>query len=143
MFFKNRTPDKPSRPDGDMSSAAAPPVPLAAAELRRTVDPRTLGFRTTAEVEPASGLIGQERALKAIQFGANIKSHDFNIFVLGPAASGKSTAVRAHLGPKAAEAPAPPDWVYVYNFDNPNQPKAIQLPPGRARMLAKGMVASI
>ena len=66
-------------------------------------------------------MIGQDRALKAIQFGTNIKSHDFNIFVLGPPASGKTTAVKAHLGPKAAESPTPADWAYVYNFDNPNQ----------------------
>ena len=63
--------------------------------------------------------------------------------MLGPPASGKSTAVKAHLGPKAAESPTPSDWAYVYNFDDPNHPKAPQLPPGRARILAKGMVAAI
>ena len=106
-------------------------------------NPGSLGFKTTDELEPIAGLIGQDRALKAIQFGANIKSHDYNIFVLGPAASGKSTAVKAHLGPKAAEAPAPADWVYVYNFDNPNRPKAMQLPHGRGKVLAKGMLAAL
>ena len=100
------------------------------------VNPATLGFKTTDELDPTTGLIGQDRALKAIQFGANIKSHDFNIFVLGPPASGKTTAVKAHLGPKAAEAPTPADWVYVYNFENPNRPKALQL-PARARQGAR------
>src|SRR6185503_18972027 len=100
----------------------------------------SLGFKTTDELHPNTGLIGQDRALKAIQFGANIKSHDFNIFVLGPPASGKTTAVKAHLGPKAAEAATPADWVYVYNFDNPNRPKALQLPHGRANELARGMI---
>src|SRR5262249_10237072 len=90
-----------------------------------------------------SGLIGQERALRAIQFGTSIKSYDFNIFVLGPAASGKTTAVKAHLGPKAAEMPTPADWVYVYNFENPNRPKAVQLPHGRGKDLARGMVATL
>ncbi|HSR79625.1 MAG TPA: Lon-like protease helical domain-containing protein, partial [Hyphomicrobiaceae bacterium] len=126
-----------------MTSVAAKAQPLEASELRRVVNPATLGFKTTEELHPITGLIGQERALKAIQFGTNIKSHDFNMFVLGPPASGKSTAVKAHLGPKAAETPTPADWAYVYNFDNPNQPKALQLPPGRARTLAKGMVAAI
>ena len=107
------------------------------------VNPASLGFKTTDELDPNTGLIGQDRALKAIQFGANIKSHDFNIFVLGPPASGKTTAVKAHLGPKAAEAPTPADWVYVYNFDNPNRPKALQLPHGRGKDLAKGMVAAL
>ena len=144
MFFKRSQPSDPSpRVNGEVTTVAARAQPLEASELRRVVDPATLGFKTTEELHPITGLIGQERALKAIQFGANIKSHDFNMFVLGPPASGKSTAVKAHLGPKAAEGPAPSDWAYVYNFDNPNQPKALQLPPGRARVLAKGMVASI
>ena len=82
---------------------------LPAALLYRRCDPAELPFDLCSELEEAPGLIGQERALKAIQFGTNIKSHDFNIFVLGPPASGKTTAVKAHLGPKAAEAPTPAD----------------------------------
>jgi lon-related putative ATP-dependent protease len=65
------------------------------------------------------------------------------MFVLGPPASGKTTAVKAHLGPKAAETPPPVDWVYVYNFENPNRPKAVQLPSRRAKDLAKGMIAAL
>lgn len=149
MFFKRSqqpgsTDATPVRTQGgEVTTVAAPAQPLEPSELRRVVNPSSLGFKTTDELVPVTGLIGQERALKAIQFGANIKSHDFNMFVLGPAASGKSTAVRAHLGPKAAEAPPPPDWVYVYNFETPNRPKALQLPHGRAKALAKGMVAAL
>jgi lon-related putative ATP-dependent protease len=123
--------------------AAEQPAPLAAGELRRTVDATALGFRTTAELEPISGLIGQDRALRAIEFGAGMKTNDFNIFVLGPPASGKTTAVRAFLTGKAEKLPAPSDWVYVYNFENANRPRALRLPVGRARLLEKGMVAAI
>jgi lon-related putative ATP-dependent protease len=144
MFFKRPQHDSaPVTTGGQVTTVAARPHPLEAAELRRVVNPSSLGFKTTDELHPISGLIGQERALKAIQFGTNIKSHDFNIFVLGPPASGKTTAVKAHLGPKAAEAPTPTDWAYVYNFDNPNRPRALQLPHGRAKTLAKGMVAAL
>jgi lon-related putative ATP-dependent protease len=143
-FFKRAQYDSPATgANGQVTTVAAHPHPLEVSELRRVVDPAKLGFKTTDELEPASGLIGQDRALKAIQFGANIKSFDFNIFVLGPAASGKTTAVKAHLGPKAAEAPTPTDWVYVYNFENPNRPKALQLPHGRGKALARGMVATL
>jgi lon-related putative ATP-dependent protease len=144
MFFKRPQQDSSgAKRTGDVTTAAARPQPLQASELRRVVDPGKLGFKTTDELNPISGLIGQDRALKAIQFGTSIKSHDFNIFVLGPPASGKTTAVKSHLGPKAAKAPAPADWAYVYNFDNPNGPKALQLPPGRARAFAKGMLAAL
>lgn len=122
---------------------AASHTPLSVAALRRTVDPKKLGFKTTAELDPISGLIGQDRALRAIEFGANMKSNDFNIFVLGPPASGKATATRSFLTEKAGGLPAPFDWVYIYNFDNPNQPRALRVPPGRSRILEKAMVAAI
>ncbi len=147
MFFKRNQPDKAGgrlvAGEIEVTSQAPPPVPLAAADLRRTVDPTRLGFKTTAELDPQSGLIGQERALKAIQFGANIKSHDFNIFVLGPPASGKSTAVKRYLDEKAKKAATPADWVYVNNFETPNRPRALKLPPGRARPFARAMIAAI
>jgi lon-related putative ATP-dependent protease len=144
MFFKrNQSEQKAPKVETDVTSAAVPTKSLPAGELRRTVDPSSLGFKTTSELDPILGLIGQERALKAIQFGANIKSHDFNVFVLGPAASGKSTAVKQYLERKAKEASPPPDWVYVNNFENANRPLALTLPTGRARVLARGMVAAI
>jgi lon-related putative ATP-dependent protease len=147
MFFKRSQPGSSGSTsfsaNGEVTTVAAPPQALEASELRRVVNPSSLGFKTTDELHPITGLIGQERALKAIQFGANIKSHDYNMFVLGPPASGKSTAVRAHLGPRAAEAPAPADWVYVYNFESPNRPKALKLPHGRAKTLARGMIAAL
>src|SRR6516164_10107949 len=142
-FFKRAQYDSPASKNGQVTTVAVLPQALEASELRRVVNPATLGFKTTNELDPVSGLIGQERALRAIQFGTSIKSYDFNIFVLGPAASGKTTAVKAHLGPKAAEMPTPVDWVYVYNFENPNRPKALQLPHGRGKALARGMVATL
>lgn len=153
MFFKRGKDDKGGEKTRAAAGArsttpvdavpAASHAPLPVAALRRTVDPKKLGFKTTAELEPISGLIGQDRALRAIEFGANMKSNDFNIFVLGPPASGKATATRSFLTEKAEGLPAPFDWVYIYNFDNPNQPRALRVPPGRSRILEKAMVAAI
>jgi lon-related putative ATP-dependent protease len=149
MFFKRPREDKvPAKveaaSEGAVVSAtvdaASDHSPLPVSELRKTVDPSALGFKTTAEIEPISGLIGQDRALRAIQFGAAMKAHDFNIFVLGPPASGKTTAVRAYLSEVAAKLPTPPDWIYVNNFESVNRPRALSLPSGRARQLAKTMV---
>ncbi|MCL4767573.1 MAG: Lon protease family protein [Hyphomicrobiaceae bacterium] len=148
MFFKRAPLDKSVATTNDTvqqmtPTAAGEHAPLAVAELRRCVDPATLGFQSTSDLEPITGLIGQDRALRAIQFGADMKSHDFNMFVLGPPASGKSTAVRTYLTKKAVEAPAPADWVYVNNFENQNRPRALKLPAGRARRFAAQMVAAI
>ncbi len=154
MAFWKSQPSKSDKPEEAKATTTQAPTaaglttapshtPLAIAELRRVVDPAALGFKTTSELEPARGLIGQDRALKAIQFGADMASHDFNIFVLGPAASGKTTAVRQHLERKLKDLSIPPDWVYVNNFETPNRPRALKLPPGRARALVKGMIAAI
>src|SRR5437762_13816598 len=104
-FFKRAQYDSPAAgTNGQVTTVAGRPQPLEASQLRRVVNPATLAFKTTDELHPITGLIGQDRALKAIQFGANIKSHDFNILVLGPAASGETTAGKAHMAPKAAAA---------------------------------------
>jgi len=149
MFFKRAPQDKPVATNTSDVAAPEPPMkadnhsPLSVSELRRSVDAATLSFKSTAELEPITGLIGQERALRAIEFGVAMKSHDFNMFVLGPPASGKSTAVRTYLRKKAAEAPLPPDWVYVNNFESLNRPRALRLPAGRGSKLAADMIAVI
>ena len=118
-------------------------IGLSPDELRRTVDPARLGFSTTKELEPIAGLIGQERALQAIRFGVSIRQPDFNLFVLGPNESGKTTAVRAFLEERARAEPPPPDWVYVNNFRDPDKPKALSLPHGRAARLQQSMVETL
>jgi lon-related putative ATP-dependent protease len=118
-------------------------LPLTAEALRRTVDAGSLGFKTTAELEPIEGLIGQDRALRAIQFGVDIKSHDFNMFVLGPPSTGKSTAVKSYLAHKVRPDHHPSDWVYVNNYEMPNRPRALELPCGRGKDFSLGMVKAI
>lgn len=117
--------------------------PLPPADLRRTVDASSLGMETTADLEPLTGLIGQDRALAAIEFATDIPAHDYNLFVLGPPASGKATAVRAFLNEKVREPKPVSDWVYVNNFDDPNRPRALELPCGRARELKEAMIAAL
>ena len=148
MFFKRS--DNPSNTEAPSASrhVAAPigapnHAPLAPRQLRRTVDPGSLGFSSTSELQPITGLIGQDRALKAIEFGASMNSHDFNVFVLGPTASGKTTAVKAYLEKKNQEPSPVYDWVYVNNFDDFNRPTAVRMPCGRAQAFAKHMVEAI
>ena len=142
MFFKQ---SKGSTPARRTKSTTAPvparnhePLPVSA--LRRTIDPASLSFASTAELDPITGLIGQDRALKAIEFGASMSANDFNVFVLGPAASGKATAVKSFLAKKNKEPAELEDWVYVNNFEDSNRPDAIRLPCGRANDLARSMV---
>jgi lon-related putative ATP-dependent protease len=111
--------------------------------LRNCTDPSILGFKSTADLEPVTSLVGQERALSAIKFGAGITQPTFHLFVLGPPGSGKKTAVHSFLEEKAAQEIPPADWVYVNNFDTPHKPHAISLPRGRAAGLSQAMIDAI
>lgn len=117
--------------------------PLDVASLRVQCDPASLGFETTGELDAFDGLVGQDRALDAMHFGANIERKGFNLFALGAQGSGRHTAVRTMLDGKAAGAPPPDDWVYVNNFTTPHKPRAIRLPSGVAIRLRDAMAALI
>jgi len=122
------------------TAGSAPAVrELAPDELRRRLDPALLPFETTAEVEPLVGTIGQPRALDAIESGIQMATAGFNLFLAGPAGSGRRTTVLDLIGRVAAERPAPPDWVYVHNFDAPDRPTALRLPAGRGGELARAL----
>lgn len=107
--------------------------------LRRSTDPAALGFRDTDEMGCLKGLIGQERAVRSISFGLSVNSKGYNLFVVGNPGSGRTTYVLEELNNRAKEMPAPDDWVYVYNFKNPQEPVAISLPAGVGRELARDM----
>ena len=113
--------------------------PLEPAELRRRCDPAALGFATTASLDPVDGLIGQRRALDALEFGTGLDARGYNIFVLGTPGSGRHNAVRRFLEEKARNRSTPPDRVYLHNFDEPHRPRAIALPPGSGPELATGL----
>ena len=113
--------------------------PLGIDELYKSCDPSVFTFNTTDELSEAIETIGQERALRAIDFGLNLENSGFNIFMLGENGTGKMTTIKAFLGKKAADEPVPSDWCYVYNFKDTDVPLAISLAPGMASLFHKDM----
>ncbi len=112
---------------------------LTPEQLTRRTDPALFDFASTAELAPLRRVIGQDRAVSAIEFGVEMPGDGYNIFAVGPAGSGRTTAVRQFLDQHAAKRPAPPEWCYVYNFEDARAPRAISLPPGRAVELRNQM----
>jgi lon-related putative ATP-dependent protease len=112
---------------------------LVPEQLRARTDPALFSFASTAELEPLPRIIGQDRAVRAIDFGIDMPSLGYNIFAVGPAGSGRATAVRMFLDTHARQRPAPNDWCYVYNFQDARRPAALSLPSGRASQLDKLM----
>ena len=109
-----------------------PVKPLAAERLRRTCDPARFKFASTAKLKPPKGILGQDRAIEAIELGTGISQDGFNLFVLGAHGCGMQGAVIGLLEAKAKRQEAPCDWVYVNNFDAADKPIAMCLPAGQA-----------
>jgi lon-related putative ATP-dependent protease len=108
-------------------------------ELYHCCEPKELPFKTTDDISPLTETIGQKRALSALDFGLSIDSHGFNIYILGESGTGKVTTIKKIVEEKSKKEPVPNDWCYVYNFKNPDAPKAITLPPGKGTDFQKDM----
>ena len=113
--------------------------PLRPDQLCQACDGSQFDFETTDELEDLAEIIGQERAVNAVQFGIGIRREGYNLFALGPSGTGKRTTIGQFLDQKAATEPIPSDWCYVNNFEFSYQPRALQLPPGRGVVLRKDM----
>lgn len=96
-------------------------------------------FKTTADLEAWKGIIGQERAVKAFDFGLAIKMKGYNIYMLGPSGTGKTSYARYTTEKIAATESVPLDWCYVYNFQNPKKPIAISFKAGVGKHFKKDM----
>jgi lon-related putative ATP-dependent protease len=101
---------------------------------------------STEELAPLTEIIGQERAVRALQFGLRIKDKGFNVYVSGPPGTGRKTAIINFLKDLAKDRPVPPDWCYVNDFHDPSAPNAIKLRAGTGIELKRDLekfVASI
>ncbi|MDH3832339.1 MAG: AAA family ATPase, partial [Gammaproteobacteria bacterium] len=113
--------------------------PLQPKQLRSYCNPESFQFETTDDLPDLGEMVGQERALAALDFGVGMPNSGYNLYVLGPAGSGKYTTVSRFLKEKAAGSAAPADWVYVNNFEDSSKPLAMRLPTGRGRELQRDM----
>ncbi|MGF1640910.1 MAG: Lon protease family protein [Rhodospirillales bacterium] len=117
-----------------MTARSAPTASSLPAEALYTAcDPADLPFETTAELAPADEAIGQDRAAQAVRFAVGMTHSGYNLFALGPVGTGKYAFVRRYVEKSVAEWPTPSDWCYVHSFAEPHRPRALELPPGRAR----------
>ncbi len=115
------------------------PAPLSADQLYRPCRLPDTAFRTTAELEDLGAVPGQQRARSAVELAVNVRSRGYNLYVLGPAGMGKRALVEQELRKRAAEEPAPQDWVYVNNFRQPHRPCAVALGRGEGARLRTDM----
>ncbi len=119
------------------------PKELTYKELDYRCSEAVFPFKSTAELGTFEGIIGQERASKAMKFGLKMKMRGYNIYMSGPTGTGKTSFAKQIVNEMASTISVPDDWCYIYNFNKPNQPMAINLPAGMGKEFQSDMEAFV
>lgn len=112
---------------------------LSYKDLKMTCNTDIFNFETTEELESISSGIGQDRGIKALEFGLQVNVKGYNLYLEGPSGVGKTMYTKNYLDKIAAKQKPPHDWCYIYNFDNPNEPIAVDLPAGQGKEFKEAM----
>lgn len=109
-------------------------------DLKLKCDPKIFKFNTTADLENAAPcVLGQERGIKALQFGLSVDIKGYNLYLEGPTGVGKTMYTKQYVNMVASKKKTPMDWCYIYNFNNPNEPIAVSLPAGKGKEFKENM----
>ena len=106
---------------------------LSYKDLKVTCNTNVFTFSDTSELEYADTEMGQERGIKALEFGVNVDIKGYNLYLEGPGGVGKTMYAKNYLDKISKKKKTPNDWCYIYNFDNPNEPIAVSLPAGHGK----------
>ena len=112
---------------------------LNSQKLKFTCNEDMLDFETTAELESIQSGIGQDRGIKALEFGIQVDVKGYNIYIEGPSGVGKTMYTKNYLNKISSKKKVPNDWCYIYNFDTPNEPIAVSLPAGQGKEFKDAM----
>jgi lon-related putative ATP-dependent protease len=108
-------------------------------KLRWSCDPKQFSFKTTKELPDLLDAVGQERALRSIEFGLGVQETGFNLYISGQTGTGRTSTIRNLLRQRAKQEATPCDWVYVFNFKDADAPLSLALPAGQGGELAADM----
>ena len=112
---------------------------LSYKELKNVCNPNMFNFETTADITDNDLIYGQERGIKALEFGLSINSKGYNLYLEGPAGVGKTMYTKKYVSDLASKQKTPDDWCYLYNFDDPNEPIAVSLSAGSGKEFKESM----
>ncbi len=96
-------------------------------------------WQASDEIEPATTIVGQDRAVEAIAFGLGLESIGYNVFVTGLSGTGRLTTIKRFLDNLADNEVRPDDVCFVFNFKAPEEPCALFLEPGAGRRFRDAM----
>ena len=112
---------------------------LSYKDLKNVCNPNVFKFETTDDLDGTDAIYGQDRGIKALEFGLNVDSKGYNLYIEGPSGVGKTMYAKKYITKLASKKKVPDDWCYIYNFDDPNEPIAVSLPAGSGREFKNDM----
>jgi lon-related putative ATP-dependent protease len=112
-------------------------------KLRWRCDPARIPFETTADVEPASNDLGQDRALRALRMGVELTASGYNLFVCGLSGTSRGGMIVRMIEEMHPQTEPAPDRCYVNNFKNSDRPRLLTLPRGQANAFRKEVESGI
>ena len=113
---------------------------LSYKDLKDVCDPKMFKFDKVKEVKDTTNLVyGQDRGIKALEFGVNVDLKGYNLYLEGPVGVGKTMYTKKFLENRAKKEKVPNDWCYIYNFEDPNEPIAVSLPAGQGKVFQETM----
>ena len=112
---------------------------LPVESLRWSCTPEMLGITSMLDVKPLKEIIGQDRALRALEIGLEMKHYGYNIFVTGLPGTGRATTIRRMLADFEHRAVELTDKCYVHNFRDPDTPVMLTLAVGQGTSFKKDM----
>lgn len=116
---------------------------LSYKDLKNICNPNVFSFESTADLDTIGLVYGQDRGIKALEFGLNVSVKGYNLYLEGPAGVGKTMYTKNYLDVIAKKQKKPTDWCYIYNFENSNEPIAVSLPAGQGKIFKEDMEAFI
>ncbi|MEE9399219.1 MAG: Lon-like protease helical domain-containing protein, partial [Dehalococcoidales bacterium] len=108
---------------------------IPADKLRWQCDPSIFDFECTKDLAPLREFIGQDRAIRAIEFGLTMNRDGYNIYVAGLTGTGKTSVVKTYIKKlvEKKKAQCLEDWCYLYNFADPDRPQNVNLSQGKGK----------
>ncbi len=112
---------------------------LSYKDLKNVCNPDMFTFNSTADLDTIGLVYGQDRGIKALEFGLNVSVKGYNLYLEGPMGVGKTMYTKNYLDTIAKKQKKPSDWCYIYNFENSNEPIAVSLPAGQGKIFKEDM----
>ena len=106
---------------------------LSYKSLKNICNPNNFKFETTDDLDSKDLIYGQDRGIKALEFGLDVEAKGYNLYVEGPSGVGKTMYTKNYVNKIAAKKKTPDDWCYIYNFEEPNEPIAVSLPAWKGK----------